>query len=123
MAPRKVPEPLRKPAQPIVGPSMDKLIEETRKMCSKRIFTSCKPSIYEEECSISNLWAPRIKAWGDTLETLGTEGGMQWFLNSLTKLYVSAYNNVLAYHPKKTVVEMKTTIGIYVHVQTHTSHV
>ena len=91
----------------VVGPTRTMLAEKARTVCAERIF-ECTPSAYH---SMEHLWSIRIKAWPLALQTLGTTGGLQLFLNSLSKMYVTTFNNVMAYNPKKSVTDMKVLIG------------
>lgn len=57
------------------------------------------PKLFNEV--IQHLWKPTREAWDDFIRTIGTDRGMQLFLEDLSDLYVKACNVVLLYNPKK----------------------
>ena len=69
---------------------------------SKKQLTSCY--------YLSNKQIVPIQAFRTAVLSLGTNGGLQSFLESLAELHVKATNTVLAYNPKKSPEQLRVKI-------------
>ena len=102
------PEPEPVPAQPIMTPPRDLLANHARLICWSRISdVEHIPPVYR---SCPHLWQRRRAVWSALVETLGSEGGIQTFVDSLAAQYVTACNRVLATLPNKKPEEIRVAL-------------
>ena len=78
----------REPALRVKGPTREMLVNEALQVFETHIFgIDCVPCAYKFDESALSLWKPRRSAWPTVVATLGTDKGMQKFMDWLVKRY------------------------------------
>ena len=98
------------PKVTVEPPSADLLNQTARSVLFNRVGASKKPWFYKGSDTLGQLWTTRREAWSAALDSLEGNGGITAFLHHLADSYVRATNNVIMYHPNKSLVNLRVLI-------------